>query len=760
MSTLNTLLEDQIQQVRLSDGELDVARLIELVSAVYDNNDADRVHTNHSISLMIDEIEAKNFALRENQERRFEAAIAHMSQGLSSFDKHQRLVTCNPAYLKLHNISSELAQPGTSFWDLLDEASKTGRVSIADPVERRRELTKVIERGDPRQFQTRLISGETFRFSHQPLPGGGWVTLQEDVTEQIRLQEEEAARIREVEQQHMRFHAAVNNMNHGLTMFDAKGKLVVCNETYRRMYDLPAGLARAGTDFWTIYDFRQERGSVSVEGKKRVRAILREQIANRKSSRATIELRDGRSVLISHQPTADGGWLSTHEDITEQSRSEEMLRYLARHDNLTGLANRAAFLETLGDTVSKVSAKQNYAVLCIDLNHFKHINETFGHAAGDIVLQAVAQRLRSVVGATGEIARLGADEFAVLLGPLDSADRASDVADRIIQELARPVLLDDDPASAEASVGIAIAPRDGNTGDLLLRNGNLALDRAKADPGTSYCFFEREMDLAHRRRQDIESGLRQAVVDGDLELHFQPLVELSTGRVSCCEALMRWTSPVLGTVAPDEFIGVAEETGQIREMGSWALRVACNAARKWPDHVRVAVNVSPTQFQGCELVNEVRCALETSGLAPERLELEITESLFLADDEHNLETLHALRKLGVRVALDDFGTGYSSLAYLLQFPFDKVKIDRSIVSSIADNKQASAVVKAIVELCADMQMDTVAEGIETDDQLHAVRQRGCTEVQGYIFSPPLPDTAICDLVSANAAGADDWRVAS
>lgn len=559
--------------------------------------------------------------------------------------------------------------------------------------------------------------------------------------------------------QERRFEAAINNMAHGLSMFDSEYRLVVCNDAYIRLYDMPEALTQPGTSFWDMQDHGASEGMVSNKNREEHKRSLEREINAGKPFKESVSMVNGAVIRINHQPLADGGWLTTHEDVTEQHRSEVLVRYLARHDNLTGLINRSTFLELLVENEDDQDADKITAVMCIDLDHFKPVNDSFGHAVGDAVLQKVAELVRVQVGDRGEVSRFGGDEFAILLEPLSGAEEAAGIAGEILAVINKPIRTDGLDVNISASIGIAMVPRDGSDSETLMRNGDLALHRAKSDGRNRFCFFEREMDELQRRRRVIEKGLVSALADGNLELSFQPLVSLKDNCISCCEALMRWDSPPLGLVSPVEFIPVAEETGIIKQMGAWALRTACKQAIDWPENVRVAVNVSPMQFKGDELIGQVKSALELSGLDAGRLELEITESLFLDDDAHNLEVLHALRDLGVRFSLDDFGTGYSSLSYLRMFPFDKIKIDRSFISNMTGRCDTIAIVKAIVEMGTGLGMTVTSEGIETEEQLNILKSQGCTEVQGYLFSPPLPQAVINDFVSKNSAK-DALRIAS
>lgn len=663
------------------------------------------------------------------------------------FGADQRLIICNDAFSSLYALPPDLAQPGTLFWDILDHAAT---INFSPPTDRslnRDGIKKLIEDGTPWRGGGEMRDGRIISTIHEPLPDGGWITMQEDVTRQQRHEEAEMARLREAEAQTMRFNAAINNMSHGLSLFDADKNLVICNETFARLYHLPEVLTRPGTPFVDIFRHREINGMVEKRDTASTSLQdIEELIASARAWKNAVEMRTGQVVMINHQPLADGGWLSTHEDITEQHRNAEIIRFLARHDSLTSLPNRATFLEALSNAERQIEDGDIMAVFCVDLDRFKEVNDSLGHAVGDAVLTGVSSRLLSIFDGNGITARLGGDEFAALIGPLRAADEVHEIAQAVIDVMAPPLTVGNATISCSVSVGVALAPQHGHDANVLMRCADLALYRAKAETRGGFCVFESRMDVAQRRRQSVETGLRSAIRIGGLNLMFQPLIALESGRVSCCEALLRWQSPELGLVSPAEFISVAEETGLIREIGVWALEAACMEATNWPCHVRVAVNVSPVQFRGEDLVDQVKRALARSGLEPSRLELEITESLFLADDAHNLEVLHRLRELGVRFALDDFGTGYSSLAYMLRFPFDKVKIDRAIVSTIAEKPETAAMVTAIVDLCKGFNMLTVAEGIESEEQLVEVRARGCAEVQGYIFSPPLPHNAIGELL--------------
>ncbi len=441
------------------------------------------------------------------------------------------------------------------------------------------------------------------------------------------------------------------------------------------------------------------------------------------------------------------GYLVAIVDITERRKAEARIAYMAHHDGLTNLANRELHQERLKQALDGAQAgKKRVAVLCIDLDLFKNVNDSLGHPIGDRLLQLVADRLRSPVRGNNLAARLGGDEFAIILASDISPNEASDFAARLIKILSAAYEIDGHDVVIGASIGIAMSPGDGTTSEELMRNADLALYRAKEDGGGVHRFFEREMDRQAQKRRDMELDLRRAYANGEFELHYQPLVDIASDRISGFESLLRWRHPEKGMISPAEFIPVAEDIGLIVSIGEWVLREACNEAAKWPAEVKVAVNLSPMQFRSRNLVQVVISALAQSGLSPRRLELEITETVFLAETEANLAILHQLRGLGVSISMDDFGTGYSSLSYLRSFPFDKIKIDRSFVKDLAKRSDCVAIVRAISGLGRSLNITTTAEGVETIDQLDWLRAEGCNEVQGFLFSPAKPAAEVEQLL--------------
>jgi len=537
--------------------------------------------------------------------------------------------------------------------------------------------------------------------------------------------------------QNQRFAAALNNMAHGMSMFDSEQRLVVCNDLYLEMYRLPRELGRPGTPLKAILEARVAAGVAPAGNPDHVAEILAA-VPQGESRHTVRELGDGRIVAVAYQPMAGGGWVVVHQDITAQKRAEIEIAHMAHHDALTNLPNRLLLRERLEEALAHVRRGGQLAVLYLDLDHFKSINDTLGHAIGDELLKAVASRLHGCLRESDTIARLGGDEFAIIQTGFEQLSEVAGLASRIREVITPPYELDGHQVPADVSIGISIAPNDATEPDQLLKNADMALYRSKSDGRGTFRFFAPEMDERVKARRTLELDLRKAIVDGEFELYYQPLVNLGTQEISCCEALLRWHHPDRGMVSPAEFIPVAEETGLINQIGEWVLRQACLEAATWPDNIAVAVNLSPLQFKSNGLAPAIISALAASGLPARRLEVEITEAVLLQNNEATLATLHQLRNLGVRIAMDDFGTGYSSLSYLRSFPFDKIKIDRSFISDIAENDDSGAIVQAVTNLAGRLNMATTAEGVETQGQLDKVQMLGCTEMQGYLYSRPVP----------------------
>jgi diguanylate cyclase (GGDEF)-like protein len=543
---------------------------------------------------------------------------------------------------------------------------------------------------------------------------------------------------RNLAEQNTRFDAALTNMSQGLCMFDADEKLVIFNRRFVEIYGIPADQIAAGMttrDLMALGLVHSKIGDVDPEG---TLAAQQSFIRESRPGLAIERLSDGRSISISHRPMPDGGFVATFEDITERLLAEEKIRHLAHYDALTDLPNRATFYERMESILSHLRRAESIAVLSLDLDHFKNVNDTLGHPVGDGLLKAAAERMRSCVRGEDIVARLGGDEFAIVQVPSDRPPNITALAGRLLETVGAPYEIDGHQVVVGASVGIAMAPNDGREPDVLMKNADLALYRAKADGGGAYRFFEVAMDARMQARRALELDLRKAVVKGEFELYYQPIIEVKSGKITSCEALIRWHHPERGMVPPLDFIPVAEETGLIVPIGEWVLRQACAEAVRWPKHVTIAVNLSPAQFKSRNLVPTVINALAKSGLPASRLELEITELVLLQDNESAFAILHQLRDLGIKIAMDDFGTGYSSLGYLRSFPFDKIKIDQSFIRDLPGKEDSVAIVRAVVGLSSSLGITTTAEGVETKEQLASLTSEGCNEFQGFFFSRPRP----------------------
>jgi len=550
------------------------------------------------------------------------------------------------------------------------------------------------------------------------------------------LREREA----ELEAQNLRFDAALENMPHGLCMFDRNERLIVCNERYGKMYDLTPDQIKPGVTLRSILEARVAAGRSPQDTETYIEQRLAE-VRRGEPYYAENVMRDGRTFAVNHRPMSDGGWVAIHQDITAQKRAETQIAYMARHDALTGLANRAVLLEKMEEALARLRRHgSRFTVFMLDLDLFKTVNDSLGHPIGDELLKVVARRVAGCIRDTDIVARLGGDEFAVL-ATADGDDQrevAIVTAGRLLEAVATPYELDGHHLQIGTSIGIALAPEHGADVEQLMKNADLALYKAKSEGRDAYRFFEDAMGIEVRTRRAHQVDLRNALANGEFELHYQPIVDIRTGDITSIEALIRWRHPQRGMIPPSSFIPLAEESGLINPIGEWVLRKACSDAVRWPSHIKVSVNLSAVQFRKIGPIDNYCKALIETGLPPERLELEITESVLLQGSADNVETLHRLRLKGISIVLDDFGTGYSSLSYLRMFPFDKIKIDRSFVHELAKNADCAAIVSAVAGLGRSLRIGTVAEGIETQDQLVLVQAAGCTHAQGFLFGRPCP----------------------
>ena len=685
------------------------------------------------------------------------AALESMPYGFSVWNREFRLLLWNCRYIEIYRLPEEKLRRGIHFSEMCELTVAAGNHANISPAALwdlfHGWLVACRETSQP-SIHEKEIRGRAIKATYVHEPAFGWMITHEDVTAQVMqiraLEDREAA----LERQNTRFVAAVDHMSHGLCMFDRDGRLVICNDRYATLYGVPRDLMRPGTTLKEILQNRIERGIHPVMGARAYVERRMELVAGGKDDTDIVELQDGRVISILHHPMSDGGWVSTHQDITEQRRAEARIHHLARHDMLTNLPNRMYFREQLAEVETRTRRHETLALLCIDLDHFKTVNDTLGHAVGDEVLKGVAKRLLDNSRMGDVVARFGGDEFVILTGTLTSPANAATLADRITKAMAEPFVVDIHDVVIGASVGIAVAPGDGTDADTLLRHADLALYRAKAEGRGTYHFFQSGLDEALQRRLNLEAELRVAIAKGQLGLSFLPFYSLPENRISGFEALIRWHHPTRGTILPEELIPLAEETGLIVPIGEWVLKEACAAAARWPHQVRVAVNLSPVQFKYRDLVEQVLSALATSGLNPDRLEIEINEAALLGPSELTLKALRRLHEAGVRVAMDDFGTGYSSLSHLRSFPFDKVKIDRSFIGDLATDDDRLAIVKAVIALGRSLGIATAAEGVESEAHLALVREHGCSEAQGFLFGQPLPSSAVAELLAAQMLSGD------
>ena len=541
----------------------------------------------------------------------------------------------------------------------------------------------------------------------------------------------------------LRFRTAIENISQGLCLFDGAGRLLVSNRRYAEIYGLDPAQIRPGMHLRDILALRTAVGTVTeMTPEEYVRWTELGEASAHTVTGAVFRLRNGRYVTVRHQPMPGGGSVATHEDVTERRLIEQQLAHMAHHDALTGLPNRVKLRERLEQALAYAAAGRRCAVLCIDLDRFKDVNDTLGHPLGDKLLQAVTGRLQRHLPRIDILARLGGDEFAIVQSSTDEPGDAVLLAARLIRDLSAPCTIDGHHIIIGASVGIASAPQDGNDADLLLRNADLALYCAKAEGRGRLRVFEPDMDAQAQRRRVLELELRRALAEQQFALVYQPQVSIATGRITGFETLLRWRHPERGTIPPRDFIPLAEDTGLIVPIGDWVLHHACVEAAGWPEHLSVAVNLSTIQLRSAGLFDTVRSALRAAGLAPGRLELEITESALIEHWDDTLALLERIKGLGVRISMDDFGTGYSSLSYLRRFPFDKVKIDQYFTRELSRGGESRAIIRAIVDLCRALGIATTAEGVETEEQLAVLGAENCTEVQGYLLSHPMPPAAL------------------
>ena len=657
----------------------------------------------------------------------------------------------------MYRLSPEVVKPGCCLRDLIAHRNELGfiQVEIDEYCSR---ILEHVARGETVTLQS--TEGRSIQITHRPLSDGGWVATHEDITERTRQEQDTFQQATELARINMQFDAALSNMAQGLCMFDGQKRLVVWNERYAELYRLPPELLKIGTPHQAIIADRISHGILKGEtsdSAAREKIASLNQLPKDTASSRVDEFSDGRFILVTRQPMADGGWLATHEDITERRRAEAEIVHLARHDALTGLANRAEFNAKLEEASKRLKRNGGaVTVMMIDLDRFKAVNDTLGHPAGDQLLVEVGQRLQSTIREIDVLARLGGDEFAIIQeGGPNQHEAAIALALRIIDAISQPFDLNGNRANLGTSIGIVLAPEHETDPEGLLKRADLALYDAKANGRNDYRFFQNELLEVADTQRTAEIELRDAIERQEFELHYQPVVDAKTRTLCGVEALVRWRHPAKGLIGPDKFVPLAESTGLIVPLGEWILRRACADAASWPAHVKLAINISAIQFKKDDLFEVILSTLVETGFTPGRLELEITETSLLENQEAHLTTIRQLKNLGISMALDDFGTGYSSVNYLANFPFDKIKIDKSFTQGVLTRRDCKAVVASTLALAQGLGTVTTAEGVETEEQLEYMRAAGVDLVQGYLFGRPVP-IAQLDL---NAALSRQERVA-
>jgi diguanylate cyclase (GGDEF)-like protein/PAS domain S-box-containing protein len=681
----------------------------------------------------------------ELQKQQLDTALNNMTQGLVLYDASARIILCNRRYVDMYELSADVVKPGCHFYDLLRHRQATGSFA-GDVDEFCSNIMRNVAQGKV-THTTMETSGRWYLIVNKPLMQGGWVATIEDITERRNLEQER-------DRNHAFLRQIIDHIPSQITVKDARDRRYLL---VNRVAEAQFGLSRDVIVGKTALDLLPKAAAdiISADDDKALQSadgLFRDEHADLWESQALGKrFITSRRIGIPDQAGETRYIINVVDDVTERRHANEKIAHLAHYDALTDLPNRVLFREQIECELQRTSRGEQFALLYIDVDEFKGINDSLGHHVGDELLKAVANRLRSCIRESDLIARLGGDEFAVIQTGVRNTRDVVEFVTRIHEAIRQPCQCLGHQLSTDASIGIALAPQDGTDLDQLIKNADLAMYGAKAGGRRTYRFFEPAMDASAKARLAMEQDLRQALVDGGFEIHYQPLVDLRRNEVTGCEALLRWRHPERGMISPAEFVPVAEDTGLIVELGEWVLRTACAEAATWPDHVRVAVNVSPVQLKCPTLALKITSALAASGLKANRLELEITEAVLIRDDETALAILHQLRAIGVRIALDDFGTGYSSLSYLKRFPFDKIKIDRCFVSDITEIDGSSAIVQAVVNIAASRDMTTTAEGVETLEQQEMLRALGCTEMQGYLFSAAKPGPQVRRLFGTQPA---------
>jgi diguanylate cyclase (GGDEF)-like protein/PAS domain S-box-containing protein len=667
-----------------------------------------------------------------------DTALNNMVQGLCMFDAAEGLVLCNQRYIQMYGLSPELTKAGRTLRELLAFRAAAGTFT-GDPEQYRSELRAAIDQGQTKRQTTELADGRTISVVNQPMAGGGWVATHEDTTER-RKAEKELNRTRTF------LNTVIENVPATLLVKDAHDRrYVLVNRSGEEFF----GVSRDEMIGKTAHQLFSKSAADEIVARDTEALQSRQQLlvhehpveTPRKGVRHVISKR----LVISGDDGKPQYLLGVLDDVTERKRDQERIAHMAHHDALTDLPNRAAFTERLAFTLERAATSgESFAVLCIDLDRYKEVNDLFGHSVGDAVLREMSKRM--LAAAEGAfLARLGGDEFTFISADVAQPSSAAALADRILTAATEDMEVEGSHLQTSLSIGVAVYPADGRDATTLLANADAALYRAKAEGRGSIRFFEADMDKRLRERRALQHDLRSAIANGDFGLHYQPQA-LIEGRIIGFEALARWRHPSRGMVPPATFIPLAEENGLIIPISEWILREACREAASWPRPLQIAVNLSPVQFRRGDLPGLIHSVLLETGLAPHRLELEITESVLIDDFSRAISILLRIKSLGVRIAMDDFGTGYSSLSYLQAFAFDKIKIDKSFIANIDQNHQSATIVHAVIGLARGLALPVVAEGVETQAELAFLSQTTCDQVQGYFVGRPEPIESYAEVI--------------
>jgi diguanylate cyclase (GGDEF)-like protein/PAS domain S-box-containing protein len=680
-------------------------------------------------------IEARAVAERAEQQARdahayLTNAIEMLPEGIVIFDAEDRFYLWNRCFQEHYRINGELTR-GQRFEDRLRASLANGLHRCAIGREEEWLQERLARRALPESSYEQPFGADRWlRVTERRMPDGSTIGVRTDITD-LKHREES-------------FRSLFENSPVPMWVHDSDTfQFLAVNEAAIELY----GHSREEFLSLTAHDVNVMEYKAGTGPQRRAASqYFRER--NWRHVRADGTTIDVTSYSRAIEHNGRQARLVAIVDVTDRTRAEARISHLAYHDDLTGLANRARFHQRLDEAIKRSRQEGNcVGVLHIDLDRFKEVNDALGHPVGDLLLRAVADRLKTCLRGEEAVARIGGDEFAIIQDDIGGTDEAEALARRLLDALGQPYDIEGRVLAVAASVGIAIAPRDGENADMLLKFADMALYSAKSEGGRAFRAFDPEMNVRAQERRALERDLRLAVANNEFEIHYQPSVNLAANKVSGFEALVRWNHPERGIISPADFIPVAEDIGLIEKLGEWVLRQACADAAKWPQQIRVAVNLSPLQFKSPNLVPSVLAALANSGLPARQLELEITESVLLQENETNLATLHRLRGGGARIALDDFGIGYSSLSYLRMFPFDKIKVDRSFVKSLPENRECVKIIRAMVELAKSLDMDITAEGIETPQQLAHLRADGCTEGQGFLYSPARPVSEVAEMLA-------------